>query len=101
MALPVYLDSNTNLMALQTNWKRYLDPILSHPINNGLILENVNLSSGINTINHTLGRALQGWIVVRQNAAATFYDNQSANIMPALTLILHASGTVTIAIYVF
>ena len=48
-----------------------------------------------------LGRILQGWIIVRNNAAVTFYDLQTTNQQTSSTLVLHASGACIVNILVF
>lgn len=82
-------------------WAARLNPLLANPLTQGRLLSNLVLVSGDNTINHGLGVDLQGYIVVMNSAAVTFYDKQSTNQMPELTLILHTSGITTISLYVF
>jgi hypothetical protein len=101
MALPLIQSSNPDLMQVETKWKSQLDPLLSSPLGNGLLLQGIVLATGSNTINHGLGRALRGWFVVRSNASATFYDNQDNNRMTNLTLVLVASAPATISLWVF
>lgn len=84
-----------------TKWAATLNPLLANPINNGLILSNLKLTSGANTINHFLNRPLQGYFVVLNSASTTFYDSQATNQRPDLTLILNASGATTVSLYVF
>lgn len=86
---------------MQTYWAAQLNPILALPISRGLILSKVALVSGSNTINHLLSRKLQGWFLVRQRASATIYDTQDSNLSPEITLLLTASGNVTVDIFVF
>ena len=78
-----------------------INPLLANPFVNGQILSSVVMKSGDNVINHGLGNKLQGWIVVGNNAATTFYDKQATNQSPDLTLVLNASGACTINLYVF
>ena len=82
MALGLYQSTDQSLQLLQTNWSAKLNPLLAAPANNSIILKNVSLTTGSNTINTTLGRALQGWTVVRQRASASIYDNQGLIIFP-------------------
>ncbi len=82
-------------------WAARLNPLLSNPLVNGQVLSGIKVVSGSNTINHGLGRDLQGYLVVMNNASVTFYDSQSTNQMPQLTLVLVASGAATISLYVF
>lgn len=82
-------------------WAATLNPLLSNPLVNGNLLQNIVVASGNNTINHQLNSKLQGYIVVTNSAAVTFYDRQATNPYPDLTLILVASGAATISLYVF
>lgn len=82
-------------------WASSLNPLLANPLMNGRLLEGVTVASGANTVNHGLARKLRGYFVVRNNSAVTFYDSQSSNQRPDLTLLLNASGAATISLYVF
>ena len=101
MGLPFFKDPNQNLVLLQNAWKSQLDPVLANPTNKNLILTNVSLAIGSNTINHKLGRKLQGWKIVRQRASSVIYDLQDSNQRPELTLVLQASAAVVVDIEVF
>lgn len=101
MALTNFQDTNKNFQLMQSDWASKLNPVLANPLVNGIILQSVSLVSGANTINHKLGRKLQGWIPVRVRSAATFFDTQDSNPMPALTLTLTASAAVVVDLYVF
>lgn len=92
---------DTALTLLQTAWADKLDPIIDNPLSQGVLLPALSLRSGSNIINHKLGKELQGWLIVRQNASATFYDTQASNSLPGLTLTLVASAPVTVSLYVF
>lgn len=97
-SLPLTIPASTQ----DTRWKALLDPVLGNPLVNGQMLQNLSLTGGTpNTINHGLGRALQGYVVLLSSTAATFHDNQSTNSMTNLTLILVPSATTTVSLYVF
>ncbi len=101
MQLP-YLQSGVGpLNQLQTLWRSVLNPFLSNQSLQSNILPNVSLVSGLNTINTGLGRALTGWRIIRINAAATIYDQQSQNTTPALTLLLNSSAPCVVSLEVF
>lgn len=85
----------------QTTWAQALNPIISNPTINNLILKNIPLTIGTNVINHKLGRNLQGWHTSRIRAAATIYDSQDTNPTPSLTLILISDADVMIDLVVF
>lgn len=82
-------------------WAATLNPVLANPMINGYLIPGVVLKLGVNHVNHGLGRKLQGYIIVRNNAAETFYDSQDENQYPDLTLALNASGPATVTLYVF
>lgn len=88
---------------MQNSWASQLDPLISNPVNQTLILKKVSLlsASNPNVVNHLLGRNLQGWFIVRSRAQATIWDTQDTNQSPQLTLNLKTSADVTVDIAVF
>lgn len=82
-------------------WAASINPVLANPLVGGNLLQGLVLKSGDNVINHGLGEKLQGYMVVLNSSAVTFYDKQSTNQKPDLTLVLNASGITTISLYVF
>lgn len=101
MALPKFQTDDQALSLLQTNWKTQLDPVISLPLSNSLILENVQLVTGKNIIDHKLGRNLSGWIVTLQNGLSSIYDLQTINPLPDKNLWLQASSGVNVNLLVF
>ena len=95
------LPRGLTLELMQTKWASVLNPLIANPSLNSIILNNIPLSSGANTINHRLGRKLTGWRIVRLRASATIYDTQDSNPSPNLTLLLTSSATVVADIEVF
>lgn len=71
------------------------------PTNDSVILNNVSLSVGSNTISHALGRKLLGWVIVRQRGYAMFYDTQDSNLIPDKTLQLVSDTAVVVDILCF
>jgi hypothetical protein len=94
MQLPINLTESLQ----QTRWKSILDPLLANPLNNISILEDVSLVTGANTINHLLGRMMQGWLILDINGAATIYRSEPMN---DITLTLTSSANVTVNLGVF
>ena len=84
-----------------TRWSSILNPVINNPLATPTILSNVSLVAGKNVINHRLGQPLTGWIPTRVRSAATFYDDQSNNQTPQLTLILYASAACVVDLAVF
>lgn len=87
---------------LQTKWASILNPLLSNPILDSSMLQNVSLAVGNNVINHKLGRKLQGWKIIRMRSVfSQIYDTQDSNEMPELTLNLNSSAAVVVDLEVF
>lgn len=100
-ALTKFQTAVKELMLLQTDWVSKLNPLLARPTNNSSLLNDISLITGANTVNHLLGKKLQGWSIVRRNGPATIYDTQASNPSPELTLVLVASAPTLVSIEVF
>lgn len=102
--LPKFAILNTpdqSLQLIQQNLVRVLNPVFSTPNLGGNLLTGITLKIGDNSINHGLGRNLNGWQIVRQRAHASISDDQDNNKTPALTLTLNSTDPVTVDLYVF
>lgn len=99
MSLPIYKDrNNPTFMLMQTVWARSIDPVLAKPLSQANILTNVQLLTGTNTINHLLGRKMQGWILSDIDSIASIFRSAPLN---DLTLTLTASAPATVSLVVF
>lgn len=79
---------------LLTQWAQILNPFINNPALQVNILKKVQLTQGLNTVNHGLGRTLQGWYAVRPRKYAAdyaLYDEQDNNSTPDLTLSLFST----------
>lgn len=79
-------------------WASELNPVLSNPLNNVRVLQNVQLASGTNVINHGLGQTQQGWFLTDIQGAAVIYRNANFN---STTLSLHSDASVVVSIGVY
>jgi len=86
---------------LQDSLIQGIKPLIANPFLNGRLIENVSLKVGSNSINHGLGRKLQGWSIVRKRAQAGVYDTQDENEIPDKTLLLTSDAIVSVNLYVF
>lgn len=87
---------------LQTKWASIINPLLKNPATSPLLLKNIVLTTGANSVNHKLGQNLQGWYPVRFHGNfAQLFDTQDTNQTPDLTLNLNASTGVTVDLLVF
>lgn len=101
MALPIYKTDDGSFTLMQTAWATQLNPIIALPQSSGVLLKQVSLVVGDNTIDHRLGRNLQGWQLVRIRASAIIYDKQDSNQLQSRTLVLNSSAPVVVDIFVF
>lgn len=83
---------------LQTRWASILNPFVKNQLNSVSLLKNVTLVSGVNVINHRLGKLQQGWFITDVNGAAVIYRSADFN---DLTLTLTSDAAVTVSIGVF
>lgn len=95
--LPIF-NNPEDLAQMNTKWASVLNPFLGNPFLQGNILKSVSLFSGVNVLNHLLGRVQQGWVVSDINQPVSIYRSQPLN---ATTLTLVASGACTVNLYVY
>lgn len=86
---------------IQDNLQDVLNDLVKTQILNNLIIKNVELASGTNTVNHKLGRKPQGYIIIRKDSNVSIWDNQTTNTTIERTLELQSSGTCNVDILVF
>jgi hypothetical protein len=101
LLLPSFNTKIQEFSLLQSKWAAILNPILGKAQVQSSILKEVTLQSGLNSVNHLLGRDLQGWKIVRQRASASIYDTQDACTMPDKVLQLVSSALCVCDIEVF
>lgn len=101
MKLPMFQNEDQDLQLLQNKWASILNPVLANPLNSVLILKNVKLGSGVNSVDHLLQRKLEGWFIVRKRGSADIYDIQDTNQSSHLTLKLNSSAPVSVDLAVF
>lgn len=95
------LSTNLEWDLAKTKWPSILNPFISNPSLNSVIIQKVSLINGTTSVNHTLQRNLQGWRIVRVRGPATIYDKQDSNQTPDLTLVLVSNAAVTVDIECF
>lgn len=97
-----FRSDDSELNELQENVQDVLTPVINSQVIDGVLLKNVVLDSTLNNIvEHRLGRAPEGWILVRKRAQSTIWDLQDSNVTPSRTLILKCSANVTVDLWVF
>jgi len=99
--LPIIITKIQELILMQNRWSAILNVMLGNPSLQCSILNNVALVDGTTVVNHLLGRNLQGWRIIGNNAGAVIYDKQASNQTPQLTLVLVSSAACTVQLEVF
>ncbi len=94
MSLPQKLP----LDMMQVRWATALDPIIRNLLVQGILISNIKITTGSNTINHKLGRKQIGYIITDQNAQASLFRSQPLN---DLTLTLTSDADCTISLWCF
>ncbi len=89
----------TDLNKVQTNIALFSESLVNIPFLDGVLLEDLVLTTAEQKISHKLGRAYRGWILVRKNAAQDLYE--SSVTFPNQFISLTATGTVTVSLWVF
>jgi hypothetical protein len=85
----------------QDSVEEVLKDISKAPFLDGVLIPDIALVTGVNVIQHKLGRKLRGWYITRQRASATIWDGQDTNLLPDRTLVLETSADVTVDIWAF
>ena len=75
-----------------------LNPLINAPLNNVQIISNYSFKTGVNIINHGLGRLMIGWFLIDPQGIADVYRSAPLN---SLTLTLTSSADFTSSIGVF
>jgi hypothetical protein len=93
-----------NLNQVQQNLAKSINPLFANPLINGILIPDVILTTGDNYIEHKLGRALIGWIIVRRSdGTSAVFDKQQtlSEVLQQTQLLLNSSGSVQVTLYVF
>jgi|ERR1035437_995834 hypothetical protein len=86
---------------LQSNIQDVLSQIVLDPYLDGLTLTDINIVVGTNTINHTLGRNVIGYIVVSQDQVGNLTTLQKTNNNQTKTLMLNSDQNMVISLRIF
>lgn len=97
-----FVSDNSEITEVQRNVAEVLEPIIQANLLDGLLIEDVELTSGQdNVVPHLLNRVPQGWIIVRKNADSRVWENVSGNRLKNANLLLQCSSSVTVSLWVF
>ena|ERR1035437_1971864 len=86
---------------LQSNIQDVLSQIVLDPFIDGITLTDINIRVGSNTINHTLGRNVIGYIVVSQDQIGNITTLQKTNRNQNKTLMLNSDQNMIVSLRIF
>jgi len=93
---------NKELNKLQSNIELTFTPIINSEIINGILIRNLNLTTGQdNIVAHKLGRKALGYIIVKKSDESTIWDVDSETFSEKNFLILNCSADVVVSLWVF
>lgn len=98
MNLPNIQSDDTEFQLMQNKWSAILNPLIAKPLSSANILKDIPITMGVNTINHLLGRKMQGWIICDIDANAILYRSQPLN-DKTLTITSNGNCTVNLVVY--
>jgi hypothetical protein len=76
------------------------DDLIDVPLNAGQLIGPIEISTGLNVVQHKLGRVFRGWIVVRKNADIRLWEPVTQT-TPGSTIALQSSGDGIVTFFVF
>ena len=91
--------SSNDLNRVQDNIAVFANPITRNLLLDGVLIEDIDLTTSETKVNHTLNRKPNGWIIVKKDAAQDVYESGST--VPDRFLSLTAGGNVTVSLWVF
>lgn len=94
-SLPYIVDS------VQANVSKVIGQLANSGITDSVVVEDVSITTNDSVLNHGLGRAARGWIVIGKNAASDIFESGSENPSPNTILILKATANVTASFLIF
>lgn len=92
--------SDFEVNKLQSNAEEVLNALTTSPFVNGIFVT-ATIGTGDTVIQHKLQRDYQGWVVTDIDASSTIYRSPTVNNNKNRQLILIASATANVTLYIF
>lgn len=93
--------ADPDLNRVQQNLDTFFKSQSVTELNGGVIVEGKLIGTSDTFVQHGLGREPRGYLVIDKNANANIYTSATTNSRPKLELILRASASVTVDLYIF
>lgn len=94
---------NEEIQRVESSLVNTFQSLVNNPLLANLVIKKaIVLTSGVdNIVEHGVGKAPNGWIIVDQNTDAIVYKSSTVNTMPNTSIILNTNKTVTVNILFF
>ena len=86
---------------VQSHIQKTFAPLLELPFADGVLRADLSIGTADTEIEHKLGRAYDGWLMVGLQANAVIYESATANTNKSSVIILKASTSATASIFFF
>lgn len=91
--------SDPELNQVQDNLVRRVNPALAAVILDGRLVTGVSVGVTATNVNHGLGRAYQGWVVVNNNTDCRVWSPSTGD--ASKVIVLQSSAATTLSLWVF
>jgi len=91
--------SDPELNQVQDNFIRRVNPALAAEILDGRMVTGVSVATSATNVNHGLGRAYRGWIVVGNNTDCRVWSPSTSD--TTKIIVLQSSAATTLSLWVF
>lgn len=91
--------SDPELNQVQDNLIRRVNPALAAEILDGRLVTDVSVATSATNVNHGLGRAYQGWVIVDNNTDCRVWSPSTGD--TTKVIVLQSSAATTITLWVF
>ena len=85
---------------IQRNTKEFVKQLEDNIILDGILLNDIVITTADTVIEHKLNRKFQGWMIVRKNANADVWESATQT-LESKFITLKSDTTVTVSIYIY
>jgi hypothetical protein len=86
---------------VQSHIQKTFAPLLELPFADGVLRADLSIGTADTEIEHKLGRAYEGWLIVGLQTNAVIYESATSNTNKNSVIILQASSAATATIFFF
>jgi len=93
--------SNQEVTRVQSHIQKTFAPLLELPFADGVLRADLSIGTADTEVEHKLGRAYEGWLIVGLKTNAVVYESSTTNSNKKSVIILQASSAATATIFFF